>query len=224
MTDQNHEDNQARPFDITDPSERVREIVSGSADDTGHDPGDESDHEIKKTETPVDEAPASPEPKAEEKPAINMKSMTDYLDEDLAGVVSNLVKEIDRLKSETHKVSQSAKVDELVSSLSDEWQPVFRDKANRAKLDTAIQVMKTGYQQSGITAPSDSDIVQKALRAEFGEVKQSIEQENTEAKVAERKSQMIARASGRRSDSLSPKESALKSVHKIMVERGLYNS
>jgi len=224
MTEQNNEENENKPFDITDPSERVREIISGDTEQSGHDPGDESDHENKSPETSIDEAPASPEPKAEEKPAISMKSMTDYLDEDLAGVVSNLVKEIDRLKSETTKVSQSAKVDELVSSLGDEWQPVFRDKANRAKLDTAIQVLKTGYQQSGVTVPSEGDIVQKALRAEFGEVKQSIEQENTEAKVAERKSQMIARASGRRSDSLSPKESALKSVHKIMVERGLYNS
>ena len=222
MTEENNENNERNPYDFKDPSEQMAEIIAEGTSEpsTDGDPGDESDHETK-------QAPAEAEPAPEQvsEPSVSsMKKIGDYLDEDLAGVVSNLVQEIDRLKSERQTVSQAAKVDELVSSLGDEWQPVFRDKSNRAKLKTAIDVMTQGYKRSNIPLPDEGELVQKALRMEFGGVKETIEQEATEAKVEDRKSQMISRASGRRTDSLSPKESALRAVHKIMAERGIYNS
>lgn len=226
MTEEANEETKS-PFDFSDPSERVAEIVG-----SGHDPGDESDHadreeataEEPKAEEPVTQPAKDPEP-SEEVDSIRskMKQVSEYLDEDLATVVNSLVDEIDRLKSERQNASDAAKVDDLVSSLGDEWQPVLRDKENRAKLNTAIQVIKTGYKRSNLPVPDEQEIVQKALRAEFGDVKDSIEQEATEAKVEARKSQMIARASGRRTDSMSPKESAMKAVHEIMAKRGLYN-
>ena len=219
MTEQASEETPKDPYDFRDPSEAVREIVSGDeAPSPGSDPGDESDHEEKNQTRPEE----TPKPSVEE-PSVGMKSLGDYLDEDLAGVVSSLVKKIDRLESEKRDASNAAKVDDLVNSLGEDWQPVFRDKENRAKLSTAIQVIKTGYERSNVPVPDEQEIVEKALRAEFGDVKQTIEQEATEAKVEARKSQMISRASGRRTDSLSPKESALREVHKIMAQRGLYN-
>jgi|TARA_R100000084_G_C4619635_1_gene132459 hypothetical protein len=220
MTEEQNEETQKSPYDFRDPSEMVREIVSGDDEKSPEsDPGDESDHEEKEQDQTVEE------PKSNvEEPSVGMKSLNDYLDEDLAGVVSSLVKKIDRLESEKRNASTAAKVDDLVNSLGDEWQPVFRDKENRAKLNTAIQVIKTGYERSNVPVPDEQEIVEKALRAEFGGVKETIEQEATQAKVSARKSQMISRASGRRTDSLSPKESALRAVHKIMTERGIYNS
>jgi hypothetical protein len=119
---------------------------------------------------------------------------------------------------------ESAKVDDLVSSLGDEWAPVFKDKANREKLQTAITVMKVGYAQSKIPAPDEQEIIQKALRSEFADIKSNIERDGVQSKIDDRKSQMISRASGRRSDSLSPKESAMRSVHKMMTDRGLYSN
>tara|TARA_R100000654_G_scaffold19900_1_gene40389 strand:+ start:3487 stop:4155 length:669 start_codon:yes stop_codon:yes gene_type:complete len=222
MTEENNENNEKSPYDFQDPSEKMAEIIAEGSPEpfSDNDPGDESDHETK-------QAPAEAEPAPEQvsEPSVSsMKKIGDYLDEDLAGVVSNLVQEIDRLKSERQTVSQAAKVDELVSSLGDEWQPVFRDKSNRAKLKTAIDVMTQGYKRSNVPLPDEGELIQKALRMEFGGVKETIEQEATEAKVEDRKSQMISRASGRRTDSLSPKESALRAVHKIMAERGIYNS
>jgi len=217
MTEQNNEEPARNPFDFRDPSERVREIVNSGND--GHDPGDESDHQ------PVTAEGSSPNAEPEPAPLpVGMKALTDYLDEDLAGVVSSLVREIESLKAEKATASSAAKVEDLVNALGDEWQPVFRDKANRAKLNTAMKVMKAGYERSNLTVPDEQEILSKVLRSEFGEIKESIEQEAVNNKVAERKSQMIARASGRRTDSLTPKESAMKSVHQMMVERGLYST
>lgn len=221
MTEESNEETAKNPYDWSDPSEKVREIITGG-EEPAEAPSD-AEASTEEAEAAAPEAAEEPKPNVEA-PSIGMKSLSDYLDEDLAGVVSSLVKEIESLKSERQRVSDAAKVDDLVSSLGEEWQPVFRDKGNRAKLNTAIQVIKTGYKRSNLPVPDEQEIVQKALRAEFGDVKESIEQEATAAKIESRKSQMISRASGRRTDSLSPKESAMREVHKIMAQRGLYNS
>lgn len=216
MTEENNEN---KPFEPRDPSEDMKRILADGND--GHDPGDEhKDSEpavAEKTEQPVASAETP-------KPPVEMKSVDDYIDEDLASVVSKLMVEINSLKTEKRNQEGSAKVDDLVSNLGDDWAPVFKDKANRAKLETAIGVLRVGYERSNVPVPDEQEIVQKALRSEFADIKSNIEREEVQSKVDERKSQMISRASGRRSDSLSPKESAMKSVHQIMVDRGLYNS
>ena len=216
MTEESKEN---QPYEPQDPSEQMKRILADGNE--GHDPGDEHTDSPAPVEEKAEEGAPS---NGEKPPSIEMKSVNDYIDEDLAGVVNRLMVEINSLKSEKRKQDSSAKVDDLVSSLGDDWAPVFKDKANREKLETAIGVLRTGYERSNIPVPDEQEIVQKALRSEFAEVKSNIEREEVQSKVDERKSQMLSRASGRRSDSLSPKESAMKSVHQMMVDRGLYNS
>tara|TARA_R110000751_G_scaffold13840_4_gene45897 strand:+ start:1111 stop:1767 length:657 start_codon:yes stop_codon:yes gene_type:complete len=210
-------------FEIRDPSERYNEIVNGTPeDDGGHDSGDE--HKEATAEEPKAEGTVEIPTDPAIQPESSMKPVGDYIDEDLASVVTRLVGEISHLKSEKAQRGESAKVDDLVSNLGDEWAPVFKDKANREKLQTAITVMKVGYAQSKIPAPDEQEIIQKALRSEFADIKTNIERDGVQLKIDDRKSQMISRASGRRSDSLSPKESAMRSVHKMMTDRGLYSN
>jgi len=216
MTEEN---NTGERFEPQDPSEQMKRILSDG--DGGHDPGDEH----KDPEPPAEVKDEQPKTEAETpKPSVEMKSVDDYIDEDLASVVSKLMVEINSLKSAKRQQEGTAKVDDLVSSLGDDWAPVFKDKANRAKLETAIGVLRVGYERSNVPVPDEQEIIQKALRSEFADIKSGIEKEEVQSKVDDRRSQMISRASGRRSDSLSPKESAMKSVHQIMVDRGLYNS
>ena len=226
MTEENNEKPEKSPYDFKDPSQRMKEIISGDdSSDAEVDAVDTTEDQTEQTPEPVVERSPDPKPSAadDDDDAIGMKSVEDYIDEDLASVVARLTKEIRSLKQERQESSNAAKVDLLVDSLGDEWQPVFRDKANREKLNVAMKVIKTGYERSNLTVPDEREILSKALRAEFGEVKTSIEQEETQNKIDKRRSQMIARGSGRRTDSLSPKESAMRSVHKIMIDRGLYN-
>tara|TARA_R110000868_G_scaffold37036_2_gene131055 strand:+ start:3729 stop:4394 length:666 start_codon:yes stop_codon:yes gene_type:complete len=221
MTEQEPE---KKPFEIKDPSERFKEIVADIPVDNsgGHDSGDEH-KDVKadedKTTEPVVSTPA-PTPQ----PDSLMKSVDEYIDEDLASVVTKLVGEINALKSEKADRGASAKVDDLVTNLGEEWAPVFQDKANREKLKAAISILKVGYERSNVPVPDEQEIIQKALRSEFADLKTNIEREGIQSKIDDRKSQMISRASGRRSDSLSPKETAMRSVHKLMIDRGLYNS
>ena len=108
--------------------------------------------------------------------------------------------------------------------MGEEWSPVFEEKENRERLHTAVSVLRKGYEQSNISVPDEQELIQKALRSEFADVKETIEQERVEEKVQARESQMISRASGRQGRDLSPKESAMRSVHKLMIDRGLYSS
>ena len=221
MTEQEPE---KKPFEIKDPSERFKEIVADIPVDNsgGHDSGDEHkdvNADEDKTTEPVVSTPA-PTPQ----PDSLMKSVDEYIDEDLASVVTKLVGEINALKSEKADRGASAKVDDLVTNLGEEWAPVFQDKANREKLKAAISILKVGYERSNVPVPDEQEIIQKALRSEFADLKTNIEREGIQSKIDDRKSQMISRASGRRSDSLSPKETAMRSVHKLMIDRGLYNS
>jgi len=223
------ENEENKRFEIKDPSESFRELVSDI--DAGHDPGDEHrDPPTPKEEVadpPVAADPA-PAPVAEtsttQADETAMKETNDYIDEDLASVVKSLVGEISRLKSQASQASQSKKADELVMGLSEEWAPVFKEKANRERLETAVSILRKGYEQSEIPVPDEQEIIQKALRSEFADVKENIEQEQVDTKVRARESQMISRASGRQGRELSPKESAQRSVHKLMIDRGLYNS
>tara|TARA_X000001382_G_scaffold130796_1_gene126997 strand:+ start:5532 stop:6203 length:672 start_codon:yes stop_codon:yes gene_type:complete len=221
------EEQKEQPYEIKDPSERFKEIVADLTEDPGgHDSGDEhKEVEAKEPEPEKVEAdPVTPKPASDTDTEITMKSVDQYIDEDLAAVVGRLQLEISQLQSEKKKQGDTAKIDDLVTSLGDEWDSVFKDKANREKLGTAISVMKAGYKQSNIPVPDEQEIVQKALRAEFADIKSNIERGEVQSKVDDRKSQMISRASGRRTDSLSPTESATRSVHKLMIDRGLYNS
>jgi hypothetical protein len=74
-------------FVIRDPSERYNEIVNGTPeDDGGHDSGDE--HKEATAEGTV-EIPTDPAIQ----PESSMKPVGDYIDEDLASVVTRLVAE-----------------------------------------------------------------------------------------------------------------------------------
>ena len=127
------ENEENKRFEIKDPSESFRELVSDI--DAGHDPGDEHrDPPTPKEEVadpPVAADPA-PAPVAEtsttQADETAMKETNDYIDEDLASVVKSLVGEISRLKSQASQASQSKKADELVMGLSEEWAPVFKER------------------------------------------------------------------------------------------------
>jgi hypothetical protein len=212
-----------KPYEPKDPSESFRELVK-DIDNGGHDSGDEH-QEVPEVKDETAEVPSAPEvdPPDPQEPS-SMKSVGDYIDEDLAAVVKDLSAEITRLKSAATKQKTQSQSDQIIDGLGEDWASVFADSANREKLSTAIAVLRVGYEQSKIPVPDEQELVGKALRSEFADIKNNLDQEAVDQKVDKRKSQMISRGSGQRSASHTPKETAMRSVHKMMIDRGLYNS
>ena len=189
------------------------------ADNTDHSSTDEGDDETIPLPIPVE----------------MKEALDDYIDEDLAASVKALVDKVASLESnlqqEKTKTRAAAKSAAAVDEFAGVWDSeigkygeVLTGDDAKDRIRGAMDVLRAGYKASQIDLPADTTLFQKAVSSEYGaSMVEAREKEITE-QVEKRQTQFVSRAATTTPTRERPEATATKAVHRLMVDRGLYES
>ena len=167
---------------------------------------------------------------------VEMKeSLDDYIDEELAANVKALVEKVASLesnlqqeKTKTRAAAQSAaKVGEFAGVWDSEigkYGEVLSGDDAKDRIRDAMGILRAGYKASQMDIPTDTSLFEKAVSSEYGaSMVEAREKEITE-QVEKRQNQFVSRAAATTPIRERPEEVAAKAVHRMMVDRGMYES
>ena len=236
-------ENKGPTFDLKDPYEKPLDTYS-PAEETD---SQEAPEEPEKTEPQV-AAPVVPETTDntsvdegddETIPShipIEMKeALGDYIDEDLAANVRALVDKVASLETDLQKERSRATAAKKTAVEADKFAGIW-DSENgkfggvlsgddaKDRIRGAMNVLRAGYKASQVDTPADTTLFEKAVSSEYGSSMVEAREKQITEQVEKRQNQFVSRAATTAPVNQSPEETAAKAVHRLMVDRGLYES
>lgn len=133
-----------------------------------------------------------------------------------------MVKQLQQAEQQRAATAQSDRFDDVLNGLGDEYEPILgkgrrgdlmksspEAATNRQKVFTMMTLLKDGYQKSGQPVPSDSDLIQQAVHAQFFKQSQEIARNSIKRQIKNAGSQALSRPRSGSSRELPGPERAL---------------